>query len=241
MFLIVILAVSTQPTSAPAPADLSSVAGAVRALWESIRAGDVEGVAKVLDAPDATSQEYAHAVAELLVAGKKMSDVASKRFGKSGQAIGRTMIDFSNLDEVIQKLQITETGETAMVTGENQTKMKFQRREGKWRLVVTDLATSKPANFAAQVKLLHDMATAVNEAARELDSGKYQTVQEAERVIQDRLHAVMIEKFRPTSGPATRGGFGAGSGPATAPATAPARAPVTSPVTAPAPLTTTRP
>ncbi len=164
----------------------------------------MERVADALDTPDANAKEFTHASAELLVAGKKLSDVAGKHFGKSGQAIGRTMIDFNNIDDAVQKLQIKETGDTATATGENQTKMRFQKRNNQWRLVVTDFANDAPVNLPAQIKLLKEMSAAINEAAREIDSGKYQTAQEAERVIQDRLHAVMIEKFHPMTQPAFR-------------------------------------
>jgi hypothetical protein len=208
-------AATTQPATTQSATtqatDLSSPRGAARALWNAIRAGDVARVAEAIDTPDAKAKEFTQASAELLVAGKKLSDVASKHFGKSGQAIGRTMIDFNNIDDAVQKLQITETGDTAIAIGENKTNMRFQKRGGQWRLVVSEFANGTPANLAAQVKLLKDMSAAINEAAREIDSGKYQTAPEAERVIQDRLHAVMIEKFHPMNQPGTR--------PATLPAT----------------------
>jgi hypothetical protein len=193
---------TTQSTTQPF--DLASPRSAARTLWESIRAGSATRVAETLDTPDAKPSEFTRAVAELLVAGKKLSDASSRHFGKSGQAIGRTMIDFNNIDDAVQKLQVVETGDTATVTGENQTKMRFQKRDKQWRLIVTEFANATPQNLPTQIKLLKDMSAAINEAAREIDSGKYQTAQEAERVIQDRLHAVMIEKFHPTSQPATR-------------------------------------
>jgi hypothetical protein len=205
--VLLIPAVAAAPATLPATtqaADLSTPRSAARTLWLAIRAANVDRVAEMLDAPDAQSKDFTRASAQLLVAGKKLSDVASRHFGKAGQALGRTMIDLNNIDETVQKLAVTEIGDTATVTGENQTKMRFQKRNNEWRLILTEFAGASPQDVAAQINLLQQMATAMNEAASEIDMGKYQTAQEAERVIQDRLHAVMIEKFHPMSHPATR-------------------------------------
>ena len=56
---------------------------------------------------------------------------------------------------------------------------------------------------AQQIKLLKNMTIAINELAREIKSGKYQSSAEAERYVQEKLHAVMIETFKPARTPAT--------------------------------------
>ena len=195
---LVLLVIVLAAAPATAPTDRSTVKGAVSALWHAIATGDVLQVGDSLDTSD---DRLTGAAAELLVAGKKLSDTASARFGKSGHPIGRTMLDFGDPDQALSKLQITETGDTATVTGENQTKMQFRRTNGQWRLVVPEFTGGKREDLPQQVKLLHDMAVALNEAAREIQSGKYDTAPEAERLIQDRLHAVMIETFRPATRP----------------------------------------
>ncbi len=204
--LIVLVAASpatTRMAPSTVPVDRSTVRGAVRALWEGIRSHDVSQVADSLEASGPAPQEFTAAVARFLVAGKALSDATSERYGQSGRPIGKTMLDFDHLDQAIGKLQITESGDTATAVGENQNKMEFHRTDGQWRLVVSDFANGKPGNQPQQITLLNDLTAAIEDVAGQIRSGRFQTPQEAKRVIQDHLHAVMMDRYHASSMPAT--------------------------------------
>ena len=142
-------------------------------------------------------------MADLLVAGKKLGDAARQRYGKSGDPIGRGMLDPADLSK-LDSATVKESGDTATVTVEGQPRpMSFRKQGEQWRLVVTDFGGAAPENIAKQIKLVSQMAAAVNESATEVAAGKYPTAQEAENVIQQRFHAVMIDNYRPASAPAT--------------------------------------
>jgi len=186
--------------------DLSTPRAAAQALWQGIYANDADAVAKVLEAPG--GEELTTSIAQLLVAGKRLSDVAAKRFGKGPEPIGRTMLDPNDLAK-LDAAKVDIKGDTATIEIDPRAKpMTFHQTNGNWRLVVTDYANAKPQDLPRQIKLLKEMTSALNESAKELEAGKYATPQEAERYVQDRLHAVMMETYRPptqpTTAPATR-------------------------------------
>jgi hypothetical protein len=208
-------ATTTAPATTPAAAttqsaqvDLSSPKSAARSLFLAIQAKDVAALRAIVDAGDEITPEVNDALAQLLLAGGRMSDAGAKRFGKSGDPIGRPMITPGTIASV-DTAAVKETGDTAalQIPGHRRT-MTFRRRDGNWRLVPEAIVigaggTTQPVPLQ-QLKLLRNMATAMNELAREIENGKYQSSQEAERYVQERLHAVMIEMFKPDRSATTR-------------------------------------
>ncbi len=184
--------------------DLTSPKAAARTLWNAVTAEDAAVVAQALDAASNDDRELNEAIAALLVAGRGLSDEAREKFGKAADPVGRPMLDTTDLQK-LQAANVTETGDSATIQIEGNPKpLSLRRREGKWRVVISDFAGATPENRRQQIKLVRDLASAVQELKMEIASGKYQTPQEAERYIQERLHEVMTEKYRPASAPSTR-------------------------------------
>jgi hypothetical protein len=78
--------------------------------------------------------------------------------------------------------------------------MSFRRRgDGKWRLVITDFAGAAPENIAKQVRLVRMMTDAIRAGAADVNSGKYQSAIAARDGIQQRLHGVMLQLYRPAT------------------------------------------
>lgn len=203
MGLLVAAAVPAGAQTSPPPG-LSTPRSAAETLWTAISKGDVQKTSEALDAPGATP-ELRWAVAEVLVMGKRLSNAAATRFGASGGVIAKPMLtgdDLALLDSAEEKID----GDRATVTIAGQAHpMRFIRADGKWRLLVEQYADVPPEEMGGRVKMLRDLAMALNESAKDIEAGKWATPQEAERFIQDRLHAVTMERYRQaTTGPTSR-------------------------------------
>ena len=202
-------AVASAPATQPVVVDLVTPKAAAKSLLAAVANRDVTAVRSVLDA----DPELNCVLAELLVASNRMAEAGVRRFGRSGDPIGRPMItsaDAAKIDEAVVK----ETGDVATVEiAGHRRPMTFRKRGQSWRLAPEALTGADQKNVAALVKMLNLMSIAMNELARDIDSGKYQTSAEAERYVQEKLHAVMIETFKPYRPPPTQ--------PASAPTTRP--------------------
>ena len=198
-----------QPTTSaaatrPVVVDLSTPRAAAKTLFLAIRAKDLAAVSATLDAPDRES-EIIGAMAELLVASSRMSEAGTKRFGKTGDPLGRPALTPNDVGAA-EQAKVNEDGDSATVQIPGQARpMNFRRRGGQWRLAADALTGGDAANVPPQqLKLIRNMAIAMNELARDIENGKYQTSSEAERYVQEKLHAVMIEMFKPQRGPTTQ-------------------------------------
>jgi hypothetical protein len=99
---------------------------------------------------------------------------------------------------------VKESGDSATLTLAGGTKpMTFHKTNSAWKLIVTDYGNASPENLPKQLKLLKTMSAALDEAAKEIRAKKYADVASADSAIQQRLHAVMIDNYRPASRPST--------------------------------------
>jgi hypothetical protein len=200
-------AATTPATTQPRPqmvADLTSPKAAAKTLFTAIHNQDVDQLRAALDSTDEGQRQLTAALADVIIAGKRLADASHAKFGTAGGAIAKPMIATSDFKK-IDNATVTEVSETATVTIEGQPRpMTFRKRDGSWRLVVEENGVATPEEFKQRLKLRTDMAAALRETALDLAAGKYATPQEAERYIQERLHAVMIGTFHLDRGAATQ-------------------------------------
>jgi hypothetical protein len=192
---------SMPQTSQPAPpADFSTPKAAATSLFLALSRGEREVVVRALYAADADQRALADAMADLLINGKRLGDAARDRFGRDADAIGRGMLDPSDLSR-LRDATVKESADTATIQVQGQPRpMSFRRnRDGQWALVVTDFGGAAPDNVARQTRLVRMMAEAMNESAREVASGKFATPDAATAAIQRRLHEVMLNFTRPAT------------------------------------------
>jgi hypothetical protein len=194
--------VVSQPATTRAVVDLRTPKAAAQSLLALIAAEDVAAVRTILDGEESMG-ELKNVLAELLVASGRMASASTKRFGRTGDPIGRPMLTVNDPAK-IEEAQVIEDGDqaTLQIAGHRRPMM-FRRREGKWKLAPDVIEVAQDQARPQQIKLLSNMAVAMNELAREINSGKYQSSAEAERYVQEKLHAVMIETFKPTRTPTT--------------------------------------
>jgi hypothetical protein len=199
------LGAATTTTAPAVPIDLSTPKAAAKTLFRGISAGDREAVRAVFFAADPAQEKLATATVDLIVNGKRLGDAARERFGAAGDPIGRGMLDPQDLER-LDAAQIKETpgGDSATMEVPGQSRpMSFRKQDGKWRLVVTDFGGASPDNITKQTSLVRMMANAMDESARDVAAGKYQTPEAAIAAIQKRLHEVMLNFNRPATTRAT--------------------------------------
>jgi hypothetical protein len=207
--------------------DLSSPKTAAKSLFNAVNGGDAAMIRQTLDAETEPQQDLAAAFADLLVAGKRIGDAASAKFGVEGKQIGGGMLDPGDVSK-IDAGTVEEAGDSARLTVAGQQRpMSFRRRDGKWRLVITDFGGAAPENIAKQVRLVRMMTDAIKAGASDLEAGKYKTAAAARDGIQQRLHGVMLQFYHPattrsTTHPAAAAAAGAAAAPTT---TAPSAVP----------------
>src|SRR5439155_6650817 len=120
--------------------DLSTPKAAARTLFNAINAADRDTVRASLYAVGDDQAQLASALADVIVAGKKLGDAAQARFGKAGDPIGRGMLDPSDLSKLDQAT-VKENGDAATLLVPGQPRpMSFRKQNGQWKLVVTDYA-----------------------------------------------------------------------------------------------------
>jgi hypothetical protein len=186
-----------------ADADLSTPKSAAKALWAAVDEADREKIQAVLFAENDQQRDLIAAFADLLVSGRTLETASREKFGKAADKIARPMIDAKDASK-LDTADVKESGDAASLTLPGGTKpMNWRKSDGRWRLIVTDYGNASPANLPGQIKLLKSMSAAMTESAKEIRANKYADVPAAEAAIQQKLHAVMIDSYRPASGPAT--------------------------------------
>lgn len=186
--------------TAPAAAvDLSTPKDAAKSLFHAVASGDRDAIREALHASDDQQKALADAMAELIVNGKRLGDVAHEKFGAEGDALGRGMLDPSALSR-LDSATVNETGDSATIEVKGQNRpMSFRRSDGRWRLVITNFAGAAPENIEKQTRLVRLMAGAMDESATDIAAGKYKTATDATVAIQKRLHEVMLKFYRPST------------------------------------------
>jgi hypothetical protein len=118
---------SPAPTAATAPATRSSLdasvinsttpRGAVKAMRAALEGNDASTLAGLIWAPDEASQRLASACASVIVAGKRVADVAAERFGRSsGGPIARGAVGALDEDlRAIDETTLSEAGDVASI------------------------------------------------------------------------------------------------------------------------------
>lgn len=202
--IILLLALGAPGARAPEQ-DLSSPKSAAKTLFNAINTGDRDAVAAALNSENEDQGQLAFAMADLIVAGKRLGDAAHEKFGSAGDPIGRGMLDPADPSK-IDAATLNENGDSATLVLPNQTRpMSFRKRDGKWRLVITDFGGAAPDNIQKQIRLIRLMSEAIQTSATEVASGKYQTADAALTSIQQRLHGVMLTFYRPATTHAAAG------------------------------------
>ncbi len=190
---------ASQPSTLP---DFSTPVAAAKSLYNAVQAGDPAAIQDVLYAADDSEKHLCRCFADLLVAGRKLQEAVRARFTQGDAKFALPMITQSDLAKYDQG-QTQIQGDEAQLTLSGQAHpLKFKRIDGKWKVIASDFAGATPANLPQQMQTLAQLTRVLNEAAADVDSGKYPNPAEAEAGIQQKLYDVMVaavQKSPPTT------------------------------------------
>ncbi|HRK29582.1 MAG TPA: hypothetical protein PLD59_00785 [Tepidisphaeraceae bacterium] len=204
LFLCTLLA-ATQPSSelhtdsraeshavSPDPRDT------LKEVMASMAAQDATRLLAVCDVPTPAERSYVESAVKVMLAGRRLADAATKTYGPAGDAIAKGPI--AATDEAdIPAAAVSVIGDRAelLMPGHTQP-LKFRLVDGGWKLGVSDFAGSAPRDLDKQTALSHLFATALAEAAEEIEEGRYARVDDAEAAIRQKLNQVLMKSLAST-------------------------------------------
>ena len=155
-------------------------------------------------------QDLATAYGKIIVAGKRLGDVAKQKWpGTQNQLAAGTISpeDIAKIDSAM----ISITGDRAVmrIAGRPE-QINLRRVDGNWRVAVGEgagAADNLPAHRADRLALLQNLYDAMMQSADEINADKYPTLPEAEAAVKQRMGAVVAKALQadmPTSKPTTQ-------------------------------------
>ncbi len=194
--------------------DLSTPQAAARSLHEAVKREDADGILAALHGDRDSQKPLLQAFSRLLVASHHFAQVATKAYGKAGDALGADMTMADELQKIDEATVKFTDASTALLTLPGQDRgLTFIRTDNMWKLAVTDYHGAAAPNIAAQVRLLSSITDLLSTTSSGIEAGKYASADAAGALLQARLHQIMIEdaqgRFRdqspaPTSAPTSR-------------------------------------
>jgi hypothetical protein len=186
--------------------DASTPKAAMKSLYAAVQRGDAPAIRQLLLVQNDPDQQIAAAYADLVLACKRLGDVASQKFPGSSNAFAQGTL-LPEDAEKIDSAELTSDGQTAKLKFADQSApILLKHTDDGWRLVV-EQDDDSAKHRTEQLSLLRSMTTAMTKSADEIDADKYATAEDAESAVKDRLGAVVSKALQsdlPTSKPATQ-------------------------------------
>jgi len=187
--------------AAPALAavDLTTPKSAAKSFFEAVNAADSSAMRDCLLIDGADQEKLAGPYIEVIVSAKKLADAAREKFGVSGEKIAAGALPREDVTAIDNASQ-SDSGDTAALTVHKDGKpLKFRKTAGGWKLILLDYAGGKNDDLPGQVKLLSNLAAAMNDTANEVAEGRFPTPADAESAIQQRFSEVMVKRYKPAT------------------------------------------
>ena len=202
--LIAAILVCAVPLSGAEP-DAAGPKGAMKFFYQALEAGDAATIRASFYTKTDAERELADAFAAELTAAKALGEAAKAKFAATGDALTKGLPARDQLAS-LDKAQVTIDGDNASIklAGQNRP-LRMIRADGRWQLSIADYANANAENVAAQTAVLKDMANVFAAVAADISADKFSTAQDAQRVLQQRLQAVLfnaLQKNPPTTRPA---------------------------------------
>ena len=175
----------------------------LQTMMAAMAAQDAQQLMSACEVPTDADRAYVESVVHMLLAGRKLSDAATQKFGPSADTIAKGPIAASDAAD-IPHATVSVIGETAEVLMPGHTQpLRFTKVNGEWKFRVTDFAGSQPRDLQKQKALTDMFAAAMAEAAEEISQARYAKVADAEAAIRQKLNLVLMKSLASTQ-PATR-------------------------------------
>jgi hypothetical protein len=196
---LLVLAPATQPADDLRNDPRSTLQTMMTALAE-------QNAEKLLAACEVSAQSerpYVESVVRMLLAGRKLADAATQKFGPAGDALAKGPIAAIDAADV-PRAEVSINNNTAelLMPGHTQP-LRFVKVGDEWKFRVVDFAGSQRRDLQKQTALTEMFAAAMLEAADEIQQGRYASFADAEAAIRQKLNLVLMKSLSATQ-PATR-------------------------------------
>jgi hypothetical protein len=202
MWVIALLLACAAPTTAPL--DQFTPKGALKIFAKALEAGDRRAILESLAATNDQERRIAAATAELAAVSAELRAATTKAFGaEPSRALGVDSAAAHDAAARIDSASATIDGDKATVRAEGNEgpPMLLVKRDGKWRVPVSEL--SKDVEAADIDKNLADVAAQIKvmrQVAADVAAGKYKSAVEARQALDERI----VKGAVPATAPATK-------------------------------------
>ncbi|MEZ0266527.1 MAG: hypothetical protein ACAI43_17500 [Phycisphaerae bacterium] len=206
--LTAVLAVTCAgPASAEVKPDPATPKGAAAALFKAMQSGDVAAVRPLVVGSERQVALF-EAMIPLTSAFKSLETAAVKKFGPEGRQInggGSATTPTAELEDELETALEKIDGDTAELTPKpvaatgNAGKtvvakppMKLKKIGETWKVDLASMPTEK-LDTPASIALVKSMGSLARDTAKEIDDGKYTTVDEARLAFQQKILPVILQ------------------------------------------------
>lgn len=171
------------------------------AMMAALSAHDSAALENLCDASNDAERALTSATAKMLVAGRKLADAATKKFGPAGEKLGKGPIATGDEKDIAAAtVTITDNSAELLLPGHT-LPLRFVQRDGKWKFKVNDFAGSQQRDLAKQAALVDMFAGALNESTKDIEEDRYTTAADAETAIRQKLNFVLMRSLAPATQP----------------------------------------
>lgn len=168
------------PASQPAvPADQTSPKGAVKMFTVGVQSADAEKVRAVLHTTSDTEIKYAQGYADVSIALGRLRTAALAKYGEKAARYFKAETERLG---AIDEAAVTLDGDKAVVEvkGDESSKIPLVRVDGKWKISITKMLSTKRAKeIEADIASMQSYAAVINETAQEIAAGKHADLEAA--------------------------------------------------------------
>jgi hypothetical protein len=192
---------SVSPAAAQA-VDASSPQAAAKSLTAAVARGDADTVRSLIVVQNDPEQQLANAYSHLLLAAKRLSEAAKKRYPGGTDpfaAGGITPEEATNIDAAV--VHVEQDLATLTIKGRERP-MKLRKVGESWKVIISEEPEQSAQQRDRQVALVQGMADAMNASADDINAGRFRDVEEARNAFRTRLGAVIARAAPAASGPA---------------------------------------
>src|SRR5262245_9739635 len=178
--------------------DSSSPKAAAKSFTAAVARADGDAVRNLILVENDPGQELVNAYANLLLAGRRLSEAAKKRYPGVNDpfaAGGIAPEDAAQIDA--GELQVE--GEIANLrTKGRERPLKLRKVGDAWKVIISEEpADQTPQHRADQIELLQGLAGAMNSCADDIAAGRFRDAADARSAVKQRLGAVAARARQP--------------------------------------------
>lgn len=203
---ILLLGVVLMTAPARAQNESADPKAAAKGLYAAVASGNAAGIEKFLAVENDPAGELVKTYADLIIAGKKLGDAAKAKYPGVAGAFGQGTIVPEDV-HLIDTAEATIEGDRASLKLSGRVeRIELRKLDGTWKVFIGQ-AGDTVERRDKQKALLAGWISVMNQTATEISDGQFNTIQDAEAAVKERLGAVLAKALResgPSSRPATQ-------------------------------------